>query len=253
MPQNDMEALGRYLNRIRPIYHQLFNLAHAVTGSCEAAEYALQYAMLECWTSEEREGRGFRDGMRRSVIRAAMKAEGGEYDWEGLPAPDESDPLRQMIAGEPPELQRMLALRAGCGLSAGRIAKLCGCDVRRVKALLRRLELKVKRRLPASGRSERRIDRAVRASLHMDSGLAPEMGSVFRSFQSDAAGKSRGSGLAARIARILLSAVLALLCIALFWFAAVILQPPVMEEAGIEAGSIETIQEGEDFYEEELA
>lgn len=241
MPQNDMEALGRYLNRIRPIYHQLFNLAHAVTGSCEAAEYALQYAMLECWMGEEWEGRGFRESIRRSVVRAALHSEGGEYDWEGLPAAEEGDALRQMICAELPELQRMLALRAGCGLSAGRIARICDCDARRVKALLRRFELKVKRRLPAPGRSERRIDRAVRASLHQDSGLAPEMGSVFRSFQADAAGKSRGSRLPARLARILLSAVLALLCIALFWFAAVILQPPVMEEAGIAT----TIEEGE--------
>ena len=56
------------------------------------------------------------------------------------------------------------------------------------------------------------------------------MGSVFRSFQADAAGKLRPSRLPARVLKIVVSVVLAILCIAAFWFAAVLLQPPVLEE-----------------------
>ena len=43
MHQKDTQALEQYLSRIRPSYHDLFNLAHAVTGSCDAARYCLQY------------------------------------------------------------------------------------------------------------------------------------------------------------------------------------------------------------------
>ena len=56
------------------------------------------------------------------------------------------------------------------------------------------------------------------------------MGGVFRSFQADAASGSRPSRLPVRILQGIIAAVLALLCMAVFWFAAVILQPPVMEE-----------------------
>ncbi|MBQ8507756.1 MAG: hypothetical protein IJ466_10050 [Clostridia bacterium] len=233
MVQTDYEALERYLNRIRPVYFQLFNLAHAVTGNCESAEYALQCAMLECWSADEdaAAGHGFREALRRAAIRAALKCSGGEYDWAGLPEPDgEGEELRRMIAQEPAELQRVLALWGGCRLSPGKIAKLCDTDARRVKALLRRFELKVKRKLPAPGRTDRRIGRAVRASLAAPSGNEPDMGSVFRSFQADAAGKLRPSRLPARVLKIVVSAVLAILCIAAFWFAAVLLQPPVLEE-----------------------
>ena len=230
MAQTDLAALGSYLNRIRPLYHQLFNLAHAVTGNSGAAEYALQYAMLECWDAQDDGGRGFREALRRSVIRAALKGGDGEYDWEGIFCPEEGDALRKMIAAEPVEMQRMLALHCGCRLSPAKIARICDTDARRVKALLKRFELKVKRKLPEPGRTDRRIDRAVRAGLSSDNGLAPDMGSVFRSFQTDAAGKNRPGRLPGKIFHIAVSVVLAILCILAFWFAAVVMQPPVMEE-----------------------
>ena len=59
---------------------------------------------------------------------------------------------------------------------------------------------------------------------------APDMASSFRSFQADAAESSRPSRLPVKILQWIIAAVLAVMCIAAFWFAAVIMQPPVMEE-----------------------
>ena len=52
----DNDALQLYLNRVRPVYVQLFNLAHAITGSCDRAEYALQYALTDYWASGSASG-----------------------------------------------------------------------------------------------------------------------------------------------------------------------------------------------------
>ena len=244
MQQKDMQALEQYLNRIRPAYHYLFNLAHAVTGSCDAARYSLQYAMLQGWATDEDSagGHGFREALRRLVIRAALKADAGEWDWEGLPEGEEGDPLRRLISQEPIEMQRILALHCGCRLTARQIGRICDMDASRISGMLRRFELRMKRRLqsPLHQRMDKRIDRAVRAALHQPCPDAPDMGGVFRSFQADAAAGSRPSRLPVRILQGIVAAVLALLCMLTFWFAAVILQPPVLEE---NAQIVETINE----------
>lgn len=234
MQQRDMQALERYLGRIRPIYHYLFNLAHAVTGSGEAARYALQCAVLQGWIADEDAAgqHGFREAMRRFVIRAALRADGGEQDWEGLPAGGEGDPLRVLISQESVEMQRVLALRCGCRLSARQIARACGMDARRVGSMLRRFEARMRRRLQgaAGQRIDKRIDRAVRAALHQPVSGAPDMGSVLRSFQAEAVDAIRPSRLPVRIVQLIIAAVLTLVCMAAFWFAAVLLQPPVLEK-----------------------
>ena len=234
MHQKDTQALEQYLGRIRPIYHDLFNIAHAVTGSSEAARYCMQYAILQGWAADEDSaGRhGFREAMRRLVLRAALKADGGEQDWEGLAEGEMEDSLRALIAQEPIEMQRVLALHSGCRLSHRQIARVCDLETKRVAGMLRRFELRMKRRLSASPhqRMDKRIDHAVRAALHQASPDAPDMGSVFRSFQAEAADANRPSRLPVRIVQGVVAAVLALLCMATFWFAAVLMQPPVMEQ-----------------------
>lgn len=235
-----MQGPEQYLGRIRPIYHELFNLAHAVTGSRDAARYALQCAVLRGWTSDEDSAgqHGFREAMRRFVIRAALKCGGSEQDWKGFPPGGEEDSLRGLMRQESIEMQRVLALRGGCRLSHRQIARICGMDARRVRVMLRRFELRMKRKLSvnAAQRMDRRIDRAVRAALHQPSPDAPEMGSLFRSFQSEVAAASRPSRLPVRIAQAVIAVILTLVCMAAFWFAAVLLQPPVLEEA---AGIVE--------------
>ena len=239
MTRTDAEDFQLYFSRIRPIYHRLFNLVHAVTGNCDQAEYCLQYAMLDCWTNGDASANrhGFRESLCSAVIRAALRlaqSEGGgaEFDWDGLSAPEgEGSPVAQLITQEPLEMRRMLALRYGCGLSLRRIARLTGCERSRAQALLRRFEARARRRL--SGGDRRRADlliaRAVRAQLALPSSQAPEIGSVFRTFQADAASISRPSRLPARILRAVLAAVLAVLCVAAFWLVAVLMQPARLE------------------------
>ena len=253
MARPEIEEFQLYFNRLRPIYHQLFNLAHAITGNCDQAEYCLQYAMLDCWSAGDVSAshHGFREGLRSSVVRAALRlaasgdAQGAEFDWDGLQADGgDAPPLQRLIAQEAPETRRALALRYGCGLSPRRIARLLGGESARVQTLLRRFGARTRRRLGVANmrRCERMITQAVRAQLAQPAPLAPDMGGVFRTFQADAASASRPSRLPARVLHAVLAAVLALFCIAAFWFAAVLMQPTALE-APATPGSVETIAE----------
>lgn len=237
MARAEHEEFQLYFSRIRPIYHQLFNLAHAITGSRERAAYCLQYAMLDCWSAGDANAgaHGFRESLRSAVIRAALKdkpANDSDLDWDALHADSESgDPLLRAILQENTDLRRMLALKFGCGLSNRRIARVMDLDAARVQTQLRRFEVRTKRRLSVADR--RRFDiyimRAVRGQLSLPSPHAPEMAATFRTFQADAASVSRPSRLPARILRAILAAVLALFCIAAFWLTAVLMQPAVLE------------------------
>lgn len=246
MARPEVEEFQLYFSRIRPIYYQLFSIAHAITGNCDQAEYCLQYAMLDCWSSGDANAshHGFREGLRSSVIRAALKsASNEEYDWKGLQTdPDSDDPLAKLIAQEPAELQRLIALHYGCGLSPRRIAKAVGWDLDRVHTLLSRFEARTRRRL--SGGDRRRFDvqvvRTVRSQLSQTNTMAPEMGSIFRTFQADAASIARPNRLPARILRAVLAVILAIFCIVAFWFTAVLIQPAVLETP---SSQIETIAE----------
>lgn len=244
MSQTETELLQSYLNRVRPIYHQLFNLAHALTGSADAAEYCLQCALLQGWTAGEEAGsrHGFRELMRREVMRAGLKNVAVELDWDGLNDPAEDDGMQQAVALESVDMRRILALHCGCRLSARQIARVCGMDVRRVKAMLRRFEARARRKLGAAGKPmDAQISRAVRSMLAQPGEIAPDMLSVFRSFQTDAGAAQRPSRLPGRIVRAVLAVLMALLCAGAFWFAAVLLQPPVMEESAAENAGVERV------------
>lgn len=248
MSRPESEEFQLYFNRIRPIYHQLFNLAHAVSGSSERAEYCLQYAMLDCWSAGEAtaSSHGFRESLRSSAVRIALKSvSDAAPDWDGLRnGIESSDPLLRAIAQEGNELRRILALKYGGGLSTRRIARAMDIDLNRVQTLLRRFEARTKRKL--SGADSRKYDllliRAVRSQLNLPSPQAPEMGAVFRSFQADAESVIRPNRLPARILHAVLAVILALICMGAFWLAAVLMQPAVLEEPD-EATVIETIIE----------
>ena len=229
------EDFQLYFGRVRPVYHQLFNMAHAITGNAAQAEYCLQYALLDCWKGGESSHRGLRDALKRSVVRAAVKNTAMDAaDWDALQAPpDDPDALRRMIAQENIETRRILALKYGCGLPLGRIARLMDTDAGCVKQLIERFEARTRRRLEASDRRKYDIllHQSMRSFFAAPSPLAPEMGSVFRSFQADAAGIAKPSRLPMRIAQWVFTALLAIACVVAFWFAAVLIQPPVLEEA----------------------
>ena len=239
MARSEQDDFQLYFSRLRPICHQLFNLAHAITGSSEQAEYCLQYAMLDCWAAGDASAsrHGFREGLRASVMRIALRianSEDVEFDWDGLTAQEtETDPLMRLIAQENAELRRVLVLRYGCGLSPRRIARLMNTDPSRIQTLLRRFDARIRRRLSATDRrrSESLLTQAIRAHMSAPSPLAPEMNSVFRTFQADADSISRPNRLPTRILRWVIAVILALFCIVVFWLAAVLMQPAVVEES----------------------
>ena len=251
MARTEQDDFQLYFSRLRPICHQLFNLAHAITGSCEQAEYCLQYAMLDCWASGDASAsrHGFREGLRTSVTKAALRIAGTEdveFDWGGLTAQDgETDPIMLLIAQEGAELRRALALRYGCGLSLRRIARLMNIETSRVQALLRRFDVRIRRRLSAADRrrSDSLLTQAIRGHMTQPGPLAPDMNSVFRTFQADAASISRPNRLPSRILRAVIAAIFALFCIVVFWLAAVLMQPPVLEENAGQEVSVQTFAE----------
>ena len=231
------EDFELYLSRIRPIYHQLFNIAHAITGNCEQAEYSLQYAMMDFWAASTGSYHGFREGLRNTLIHAAMRAVDihAEFTWNGLSCEnpeEESDPIRQLIAQEGTEFRRVLALKYGCGLSLRRIGHIMCIEPKRIQTALSRFEARAKRKLDPSlrRRCESMIHRTIRWNFSQPSALAPDIGGVFRTFQADAAAMSRPSRLPARILGGIVAVILALICIVGFWFTAVLMQPPVLEE-----------------------
>jgi len=236
MARSESEDFQLYLSRVRPIYHQLFNMAHAITGNCDLAEYSLQYAMMDFWAAGGAQ-HGFREGLRNTLIQAAMRTADStaEFTWNALAyegSDENPDVIRQLIAQESIELRRALALKYGCGCSMRRIGRIMGIEPKRVQTALSRFEARTRRKLDANLR--RRFDglmyHAVKADFNQASPLTPDMGNVFRTFQADAAAMTRPSKLPARILRGILAAILALICVAGFWLAAILMQPPVLEK-----------------------
>ena len=228
------EDFQLYFGRVRPVYHQLFNMAHAITGNAAQAEYCLQYALLDCWKGGESSHRGLRDALKRSVVRAAVKNTVADAaDWDALQASlDDPDALRRMIAQENIETRRILALKYGCGLGSARIAKLTGVETARVKLIIDRFEARTRRKLNPSERRKYDvlIHRSIRSFFAEASPLAPEINSVFRVFQADAADISKPGKLPKRIVKWIFAFLLAAICIVVFWLIAVLIQQPVLEE-----------------------
>lgn len=222
-----------YLGRVRPMYHRLFHIAHAITGDAAQAEYALQYALLDCWQLGESSHRGLRDALKRSIVRASIKnASFDASDWDGLrTTPEDPEPVRRLISQESTEMRRILALKYGCELSIGQIARLMSLDRAGVRQLLNRFEARLRRRLQPSER--RRYDflihNSIRSFFAEADTFAPEMNGVFRSFQADAAEVAKPGKLPKRIVKWVFAALLAIICILAFWLTAVLIQPPVLE------------------------
>ena len=165
----------------------------------------------------------------------------GEDDWDGLRAPaNPDDAIARLIAQESAELRRILTLRYGCGLTLRKSARLAGVEIRRAKQFLQRFEARARRMLPPADRRrfELRITRAVRSGLTQPNPLAPELNNMLRTFQMDAASVARSNRLPGRILRFIVAAVLMLLCMLVFWLAAVMLQPAVLEEPAAQLAGI---------------
>lgn len=235
--QQTMDAMRAFYSRVTPAIPELFNMAYAICGSYDLAEYALQYTLVEAWNGETHGGMGFREGLRNTLKRIAARealsngAGAKEFSWDGL-TDGSDDPILLLLAGEDDDVRRAIALRYGCNLPLAKGAKLMGIAPARMKELLHRFERTAVRRLPASERRhfEQRLFKAVRRAFGAAGADMPSLGVIYRSFEAEALEVRRPKRLAGRIVKRFMLALLAVLCALLFWLAAVLIQPVPMEE-----------------------
>lgn len=232
------EALHSFFTRITPAIPELFNMAYAICGNYDLAEYVVQYTLMEAWIGESRGGIGFREGMRHTLRQVAMeealqpKETGQEFTWDGLKG-ESDDPVMKLLAKESLETRRAVALREGCGLPLGRIARLMGISVGRVRELLDRFERSASRKLPASERAKRfdlRLSRAMHKAFDRADAGMPSLGVIYRTFEAEAQETRRPTHLAARIFRRALLIALAAVMALVFWLGAVLIQPQSAQE-----------------------
>ena len=236
------EALHSFFTRITPAIPELFNMAYAICGNYDLAEYVVQYTLMEAWIGESRGGIGFREGMRHTLRQVAVeealeqKENPPEFTWDGLTG-ESDDPVMKLLAKESPETRRAVALREGCGLPLGRIARLMGVSVGRVRELLDRFERSAGRKLPPSERSKRfdlRLSKAVHRAFNVADAGMPSLGVIYRTFEAEAQETRRPTHLAARIVRRVLLVIMAAVLALVFWLGAVLIQPQSLEKpAGI--------------------
>ena len=263
------DRLRVYFARVKGVYRELFNMAHAICGNYELAEYAVQRALLTCFL---RSGRlksrvGFRENLRAAVRREAVEQVlllgDAELNWDGFreDAIDgaQGDLVLSMASGESSDARRLLVLRYGCALRIGQIARVLRMPPKQVRAALDRFERRARKRFPARerGRVDARIAGSARVWLAQHTGGVPDTGTVYRSFEAEVMETGGGGPRLSRIFAAVLTGILAILCAGIFWVTMVLLQPPEMEEPKEPAAQIdvqpEAVQEAQPTAQPEAA
>ena len=235
------DALRAFFARVRPYYRELFNMAHAICGNYELAEYAVQSAILDIFRrGTPRSRAGLRENLRARVramaVEQARLIDDAELTWDGFREDAiegaEGDVVLQAASLEPLENRRMLMLRYGCGLSAHDIARLLDMPAAQVSGVLTRFSRRLKRRLPPRehARVERAIVHSARGWLEKQNGGMPDAGAVYRSLEAELMEAGGGAHRVSRVLGRVLAIAVALLLAALFWLFMVLLQPPRLEE-----------------------
>lgn len=259
MSEQTAGALRAWFKRIEPLYPELFNTAHVICGNYDQAEDALRGAILEIWSEGSSGGMGFRERLRGALREEALRlnaADDGaiEFTWPGIGEVMDDTTLTQ-AAREDIEVQRVLMLRHGVGLSPGRIASITGLPVSLVRGTLRRFETKCKRKLPAKERPrfDILISRAMKRQLDSRTGL-PHPAAVYRAFEAEAATLQTPTHLLSTMIYRVLVVVMAVICAVLFWLFAVLVQPPNLQSQSPTATQVPPLQPGaqiETTYESE--
>ena len=234
MIEQTSEALRAWFRRVEPIYPELFNTAHAICGNYDQAEYALRCAILEVWAQNAEGGMGFREKLRSAVRSEAMEVTlssdktGVEFTWKGFNP--SGGALSRQASAERIETQRLLMLRHGVGLNPGRIAALTGQRASQVRTTLDRFEARCRRAMSSQDRSRfgALFGHAARQQLASRAGI-PHPATVYRAFESEAAGMRVSEHRVSRVVYHLLALVMALICAFLFWLFAVMVQAPDIE------------------------
>ena len=213
------EERYRFFQRASELLPELYCMAYAICGTREAAEYALQLALIEAWGGDLRGQFGFREGLRHLLRdQAQARQEAEDPEWDALIEIEE-------LAQETTATRRMAALKYGCGLSARRVAQRMGMRASEVRQSLDRLERRVMRRLPSGHRRRPDLylsDAIARRFAAGDPGM-PSAAAIYRAFAAEADEPGESRRLAGKVLRGVTFAVLAAMCAVLFWLIAVLI------------------------------
>lgn len=231
------EEFRLYFARVRPIYNELFSMAHIICGNYEQAEFALSTVILTGWNNRRsfRSARAFRENMRADMRHIALaQASAGEITWELRPSDDDEDDGIPRISDiqDDPTVLRAVMLRYGCGLSLKEISRITGHTRRQTDKMLSRFVRRLERKLGAS-KPEALLEDMCISEMNSASG-APDSGAVFRSFESEA---ERSFRPASRLAKRAIKAVCYILAVIIaccaIWFAAALVRPTRITDDGL--------------------
>jgi DNA-directed RNA polymerase specialized sigma24 family protein len=227
-----------FIERVRPMYDELFQCAYALTGNLELAEYVLRSALLEAYLrrGEWRERMSFHEGIAYALRAVAMtelkriRAVGGyEMDWTlpaGADLTREETALRDRVDRESIRTQRLMLLTYGCAMKANQTAQVLSISVPGVKEGQRRLLSRLQRALGLGRREmEARMESLSEKLLASPCTDAPACGQMLRAFERDAEGQVGRKTSAGRVAGVTFLIVGAILCALLFWLLTVLLEP----------------------------
>lgn len=236
--QNDV--LQRYLDRVTPIFREMFGIAHAITDQYEAAEYAVQKAIQRGFSDRGKRQRNkmtFNERMKLWVIRYATEqvkqnghAADGEGTWTGFDDVDvTNNAFLAEAVREPLLMRRILMMKFGAGLHSYEIAPIVGMDKKRVRSYLQQFEARVMRKLRGKAASyEKLARRAAQKELTRLDADIPDTAATFRQLQSDLVDSvhtaNRGNPVSRAVGAVFLG-IGVVLCVLLFWLFAVLLDP----------------------------
>ena len=227
-----------FIERVRPMYDELFQCAFALTGNLELAEYVLRSALLEAYLrrGEWRERMSFHEGIAYALRAVAMtelrriRSVGGfEVDWalpSGVNLTGEEMALLSRVERESPRTQRLMLLTYGCGLKAAQAGQALSLSAPGVKEGQHRLLSRLQRASRLGRREmEARMETLSEKLLLTPCPEAPACSQVLRAFERDAEGQTGRKASAGRVAGVTFLFVGALLCALLFWLLTVLLEP----------------------------
>lgn len=221
-----------YIQKLRAITNGLFNATHAITGSYELAEYVMQAAILDAYLDRGAWSNtvGFREALMRSIREHALfeigEKDSADIDWRGIKE-SAGFPLISLISEFPVEIQRMIVLKYGCGLSEKQISTVTGATADEVRDALKRNVEKLERDSGGKGAAksfERELARELRKYMNRPGGAAFDPGTMLRAFEQDIESRRPKRHLIRRLLKWIFLIAAILLCMLLFWIVAVLLE-----------------------------
>ena len=227
-----------FVERIRPVYDELFQCAYALTGNLELSEYVLRSALLEAFLrrGEWRERMSFHEGVAYALRAVALtelrriRGVGGyELDWtlpEGVNLTSGEAALRERLSRESVRTQRLTLLLYGCAMKQSQTAQVLSLSVPGVYEAQRRLLARFQRAARLGRREmESHLESLSEKLLKTPCPDAPGCGALLRAFERDTQGQTGRRASAGHVAGMTFLVAGAILCAILFWLLTVLLEP----------------------------